>query len=73
MTMVSEPIKKYGDSAGGYGAWLHSGTDPKRYPLLCAEYACYGVPPGSFCKEVMGCTGEPIVDGSNCFRLYQLP
>ena len=70
---VGEPIKKYGVDAGGYGAWLQSKGTVKNETLLCSEYSCYGTPAGSFCKDVMGATGEPIVNGSYCFRFYKLP
>ena len=70
---LGEPIKKYGGDYGGYGAWLQSKGTVRNEPLLCSEYACYGVPAGSFCKDVMGATGEPIVNGDYCFRFYKLP
>ncbi len=73
MVHVGEYIQKYGGTYGGYGARLHAKDASQNYPLLCSEYACHGVPPGSFCKDVMGAIGEPLVDGSYCFRLYQLP
>ena len=71
--LVGEKITKYGSDSGGYGAQLHARDASKNYPLTCAEYACYGVSPGSYCKELMGVTGEPVVNGSYCFRLYKLP
>ena len=71
--MVAEPILKYGDESGGYGAQLHARDASQNYPLVCAEYACYGTPAGSFCKDVMGAKGEPVVNGDNCFRFYKLP
>lgn len=70
---VGEPIKKYGGDYGGYGAWLQSKGTVRNETLLCSEYACHGVPAGSFCKDVMGATGEPIVNGDYCFRFYKLP
>ena len=71
--MVAEPILKYGGDFGGYGAQLHARDASQNYPLVCAEHACHGVPAGSFCKDVMGAKGEPVVDGSYCFRFYKLP
>ena len=71
--LVGEKITKYGSDSGGYGAQLHARDASKNYPLTCAEYACYGVSPGSYCKELMGVTGEPVVNGDYCFRLYKLP
>ena len=71
--LVAEPIKTYGDKSGGYGAQLHARDASRNYPLVCAEYACYGVSAGSFCKDVMGAKGEPVVNGDCCFRFYELP
>ena len=71
--LVAEPITKYGGDFGGYGAQLHAKDSSLNYPLVCAEYACHGVSAGSFCKDIMGAEGEPVVNGDNCFRFYKLP
>ena len=71
--LVAEAITKYGGDFGGYGAQLHARDASQNYPLVCAEYACYGVPAGSFCKDIMGAEGEPVVNGDYCFRLYKRP
>ena len=70
--LVGEPVTRVGIDAGGYGAVFDLNHPEQNDSLACAEYACYGVPAGSFCKEVMGCKGEPFLD-QDCIRVYKLP
>ncbi len=60
----------YGNKDGGFGSMLHARDPAKNYSMMCAEHACHGTPPGSFCKDVMGIQSEPVVNGDYCFRLY---
>ena len=69
-----KPIRTYGDQVGGLGVqWIHGESlSPEFY---CFEYACHGVTPGGYCKAKLGVPedAEPYINGSYCFRYYQLP